>query len=437
LRPTRYAQVIIVTAAVFLFAALLLDDPAFLLCAASLLALLAIFAAAFYIKSKKLIGSLSVTRNLERSITYQGVPCRVEITVQCRIPSDMIAYVSEILPLDVEPERGIADFSIPKEGTTTFAYNLIPYTYGTLRFSGICLDLSDLFYRVSVELTAPAYAGPDLLVRPVPYFGGKILPMEYGEQEIQRISLFKGKIISGFRGYVQKDDIKFVDWKLSAKHEKLIVREYSGAEKMPALIIVDLPERTGELENEAFERLISRVTVEVTRAYERHGAASLMIISGINILGVLIYEQKLQRCIAFISEHAHPQRRLEAAYRIPTRANIRKLELAVRQQVHLERTDTVRKNSLLCIEQVLSRVAPCYETPVFYIQCLRLLKKGFFSEVEVYSMLSGDLSHMRLLISAARHVRLETRVFFSGSYDKTERGQLARHMGVTSIEVIP
>ena len=417
--------------------ALLLDDPAFLLCAAALLALLAVFAFVFYIKSKNLIHSLSVTRKVERSVIYQGFPCKVEITVHCQIPSDMKAEVSEILPVDVEPEREIVDFRIPPEGSKTFTYHIIPYNYGTLRFSGIFLDLSDLFYQISVKLTAPVYSGPEIQVRPVPYFEGKIIPIEFGEQEINRISLFKGKIISGFRGYVQKDDIKFVDWKMSAKHEKLIVREYSGSEKLPALIIIDLPERIGDLENQAFERLINRVTVEVTRAYEKHGAASLMIISGINILGVLIYEQKLQRCIAFICEHAHPQKRLDAAYRIQTRENIRKLELAVKQQLKQEISDNIQKNYLFRIERIISRVTPCYETPVFYIQCFRLLKRGLFSGVEVYSMLSGDLSHMRLLISAARHVRLETRVFFSGSYDKTKRGQLARHMGIPSIEVIP
>jgi uncharacterized protein (DUF58 family) len=435
-RATRCTRAVIVAASALLFAALLLDDTAFLLCGAALLAVPAVAGYVFYTGTRTVISSVIVTRSVERPVVRQGASVGVDVTVQCRVPPGMQADIREIIPPGIVPETAVPALRLPAAGQVTITYRAIPRIHGALRFSGISIDLSDAFFRATADLTGPAYSGPGIQVQPVPYFARRTTPAGTGERETSRVGVIKSYGVRSVREYVDGDDMKSVDWKLSAKHNRMIVREYGGAEQRPALIVIDLPDRAADPDDPAFVRLINRATGEVTRVVQMQGTVSLMIISGLNTIGVLVAEQKLPRAVSFIREHAHPRQRLHAAYRIPTRNDLRSFRITLERQEDQEIPEDFREY-LYRMGKVVSRGILSYETPAFYLQCSRLFKKAPFGGVEVYSMLDGDLSHLRLLSTAAREVRLGTRIFFAGSYDEAERRSRARFAGVPAVEAIP
>jgi uncharacterized protein (DUF58 family) len=435
-RATRCTRAIIVAAAALVCTALLLDDPAFLLCGAALLAVPAVSGLVFYTKTRGVLSSVSVTRSVERAVIRQGASLGVEAAVHCRLPPGMQADIRELIPVDAEPETEVPALRVPPAGRVTITYRVIPRVHGTLRLPGVCIDLSDAFYETTADLTAPAYSGPEVQVQPVPYFERRTAPVGAGERETSRTGIFKSFGIRSLRYYVDGDDMRSVDWKLSAKHNKLIVREYSGSERHPALIVIDLPDHEGDPEGTAFVRLINHATGEVARVVQAQGVVSLMIVSGLNTIGVLMDEQKLQRAVSYVREQAHPRHRLYAAYRIPTRNDLRRLKLMVDRQEDREIPGD-HQEYLHRLGKVVSRGILGYETPAFYLQCSRLIRRGMFGGVEVYSMLDGDLSHLKLLAAAARELRLGTRVFSAGSYDEAERVRRARFMGVLSVEAVP
>ncbi|MDD1702914.1 MAG: DUF58 domain-containing protein, partial [Methanoregula sp.] len=255
------------------------------------------------------------------------------------------------------------------------------------------------------------------------------------KQETNRVRVFKGMEIRMFRDYHEGDDIKSVDWKLSAKHGKLIVREYTGIEKQPGLIIVDLPLHSLPRDTPEFIRMVKHATGEVSREIETQGTASVVLISGVNIVAGLVSERNRLHCMTFIREHAHPCERLYSAYRLRMRNDLRSLNVSIGREKKQQDPGTMQQY-LDHLENVVSSGIPKYKNPEFYARCSLLVRNGPSGGIRIYSMLKGDLSHIRIILSIARQIGIDVKIFSPGLSDAAVRSRLTRSLGVTGIEAI-
>ena len=150
----------------------------------------------------------------------------------------------------------------PKK-TVKFSYVLEPKVRGEYALGPLSIIVKDRLGFNSVERIVPDSV-TDILVYP-PYddikrieiLGSKrSLQLNYGLQRSKQKGL--GSEFYGMRKYVFGDQFRLIDWKASARTQKLIVKEYEDERDVTVMIIVDSSETMagGAIENTKFEYAI-------------------------------------------------------------------------------------------------------------------------------------------------------------------------------------
>ncbi len=150
----------------------------------------------------------------------------------------------------------------PKE-MVKFSYVLEPKVRGEYALGPLSIIVKDRLGFNSVERIVPDSV-TDILVYP-PYedikrieiLGSKrSLQLNYGLQRSKQKGL--GSEFYGMRKYVYGDQFRLIDWKASARTQKLIVKEFEDERDVTVMIIVDSSETMagGAIENTKFEYAI-------------------------------------------------------------------------------------------------------------------------------------------------------------------------------------
>jgi uncharacterized protein (DUF58 family) len=417
---------------------LVLDDQTCLLAGASLAFLPLAAAGAFLKKTRAILTSVEVDRRPETRVVRQGGEVPLETSIACTVPEGTRVHIRELLPTGMIRPGETPELTLPSAARPLMTYTILPLVHGSLWIGGIRIEIADRFYRTSTDMTGLAYAGPEIEVLPAPCFEAKdSRPDSSGKLEKDRFSIYKGATIRSFREYVPGDDIRVIDWKLSAKHEKFIVREYGAQEKMPGLIVLDLPDRSTVYDTEEFARLINRVTGEAEQAIRTTGEVSILLISGITLVDMLLNERRLSRCVTWLQKEAYPRNRLYYAYRLETQGDIRMTRRNLQRRRELAEETPEMQEFLARYDSILSQDLAHREKYVFDVQFSRLLQQGGpFEEVRIYSLLCGDISHIRHAFAAARNAHLDSRLISPVFRDGTTRLRFARKAGSTRIEAL-
>jgi len=144
-----------------------------------------------------------------------------------------------------------------------FSYILEPKVRGEYPLGPLSLTVKDRLGFNSVERIVPDSVS-DILVYP-PYedikrieiLGSKrSLNLNYGQQRSKLKGL--GSEFYGMRKYVFGDQFRLIDWKASARTQKLIVKEYESERDVTVMILVDSSNSMagGAVENTKFEYAI-------------------------------------------------------------------------------------------------------------------------------------------------------------------------------------
>ena len=141
--------------------------------------------------------------------------------------------------------------------------------------------------------------------------------------EIEKVSHMTGFGVRSIRDYLLGDDLRRVDWKLSAKHDRLLIREYSAVISFSPLIIVDLPLRDTPYSRIDFERMVAAVAGIVEKTVRASDKVSVLLVSGPNILHLIEKEKDLDRCLSELREWLHPAEQNEFFYRFSDRSELR------------------------------------------------------------------------------------------------------------------
>ena len=409
MQGTRLSQGIAALAVVFLAAALALDGAIPLFAGLSLLALLAVRSLHFDRACRALTRSLRVERTLDRRLVLEMNTTGVATRVSLPVPPRVTVRVKELLPPGIFLFRGSLEDEVtgaekPRSREISLSYEIMPRVHGTLRFPGISLRISDRFFVRELSLTAHAYGGTVILVQPYPAFESAKRGSEYGTREIEKSAFLTGLGVRGFRDYMPGDDLRQIDWKLSAKHEKLLIREYMGIMRLGPLLVIDLPDRGVPHDPFAFQRLVRGVAGSVEHSIRSNGHAAYLLISGMNVIAMVPEEKHVPVALARLRDSLHPVDRPVHAYHALDRrdllARIRALEAGQAGEIPPE-VAGFRNVLLRKFEAALGDPS----LPHFSGQIARALSLFNRQEVIVYSLLQGDTSHIRAITAIADRMK--------------------------------
>jgi len=398
---------------ILLFAcAIILDDLAILLAGSTLLAGLFGLWYSFDRRFRQAVASVTVARSLERAVVRTGTTLRVKTAITLQVPDHMEVSVSEIIPAGVVVQDGK---TIASSGTTAapvtwkLAYRITPVVHGTMHFSGITLVAQDTFFESDIALAAEQFRGPVLSVQPRGLFEPSRRGLSAGNLEIEKMAVLSALGVRSLREYYAGDDLRRIDWKMTAKHNKLFVREYAGIMNLPPLIIVDLPWRGAPYPGDEFARMVAAVAGQVEHSTTMNHFSTVLLISGPNILHVIIEEKDLQRSLSELREWMHPVERTSHFYRMTDRSDLRRRIRALEIPSDRIPDSSVEKFLGSLKKQYLSSLQ-VQQTPAFNSQVARTFSTLNVDEVYLFSLLIGDSSHLHQLIRQAKTMKLRVHV---------------------------
>jgi uncharacterized protein (DUF58 family) len=404
---TRLTRGIAALAVLFLATALAIDGEIPLFLGMSLLALVAVRAVLFDRACRKVTGSVRVERAPDRRLVLEMHVTRVTTSVSLTVPNRVTVHLREILPPGMSLSGGTTEAEVagnPEPREIVLPYEITPMVHGTIRFPGISLRIADPFFAREISLTAPAFGGTEILVQPHPAFESPGRAGEFGTREIERSAFLTGLGIRGFREYMAGDDLRQIDWKLSAKHEKLLIREYMGIMHLSPLLVIDLPDRGAPYDPAAFQRMVRGVAGSVEHSLRANGHAAYLLISGMHILGTVSEEKHLPAALSRLRDNLRPVDRSIHAYhaldRRDLRTRIRRIRAGESGEEDPE-VDAYRKALLHGYQSALQDPS----IPHFSGQVARALSLFNRHEVIIWSLLEGDVSHIHTITAIAERMR--------------------------------
>ncbi len=357
---------------------------------------------------RQIVTSLEVHRTIERPQVRKGSTLRIATTVAVTVPAHITAKISDILPVHAALQDG--EISVVAESSPLIRkyrinYRITPLVHGIMHFPGISLEVQNAFFSDQIELSISPFGGPDLIVQPVGLFDPASKRSTLETMEIEKMTSINGYGIRALREYYIGDDMRHIDWKVSAKFNKLFVREYTGLVSRPPLIIADLPWRDSLYSKEEFGRMVTAVVGMAEHTLRSYPYGSVLILSGPNILHSIREEKDLQQCMSALREWMHPVERTVHLYRQRDRSDLR---ARIR---HLENPLTVGKDADMSaffslIKKHYFSVLQHMQAPAFSGQIARTLSPLEIEECYLFSTGCGDLSHIRQIVRQAKTMKI-------------------------------
>ncbi len=436
MRLKRCAQGLSLLAVLLFPGAFILDNMAALFAAGTLLCALCGQYLLFSRRQWSIVRSVSVRRSRSRSLVRRGATIQVTTTVTVTVPPRMQVGVTERIPTSVAVQDGVTSLvadPLPSSQALRLSYRITAVMHGTMHFSGLTLRVSDLFFEDSIDLMADRFCGPSLFVQPTGMFEPSSKRVSIETREIEKMSVLSGLGIRALREYYAGDDLRRIDWKLSAKHDKLFVREYTGVMSLPPLIIVDLPWRGAPCPAAEFDRMVAMVAGMVEYSIRTYQYVSVLVISGPNILNLMADEKDLERCISVLREWMHPAERTVHFYRAADRSDLR-------SQIHAIETaqettpDAATRRFLGSLRAYYGTTLQNQKMYAFTAQVVRALSSLTADEVFLFSLFSGDISHLRQIARQAKTAKIRVNVRMPGTIEPPLRAFYQARLGADTME---
>ena len=393
MEPARNARTVGTMAALFGAAAIFLESPAFCLAAISLLVFLIALAFRFRYRMHRIVASAAVERSANKKTLPQGGTVVILMTFTCRPEQGTSVAVREIPAPGTGSDAPAHVVPVGPDGSATLLYNLTPLVPGKTAAPGIVVTVTDPFFTADLGMTSPPFRGPELEVHPHAAYERARTRSDTAAREKNRASVERGSNIRSFREFLPGDDIRSVDWKMTAKYQRLFIREFMSVENVPPLVVLDVPGSEVAVPDAQLALLINSANKATATAIKAHGSVSLFIISGINVLSILLQERNPQRCTAAILDAAQPQARLYHAYRLKNREALRSVVRTCGRAVLREIGAERRFHSRIAAVCRKSLASP--DVPVFVTQVGKLLRSVQLKEIHLFSLFAGDTSHLQ------------------------------------------
>ncbi len=436
MRATRCTQGIGAVILVLLLFSLIFDEPAAYLPAAALSLFLVYRGIVFDRSLRAVVRSITVSRTTSREILRQGSTVDVTTAFAYRLPDHTALTLQDRPPVGSVSAGGDAAHTTaePGAGSVTVTYRVKVMTRGEISFGGVAVTLADRFFASDIDLAGGSLTAPHLIVHPTGTFEKESGSGDYGDSEKSRPAV-SGYTIHSFREYAMGDDPRRIDWKLSAKHQKLFVKEYTGQQGDLPLIIVDMPDRTLAAENPSTGRLVSAASGALEEAIGEYRFVSLLVISGGNIVRFLPNERDIHRVMAAAGA-MEPTERLVHFYCARDQVSLRAKRGRVERDLGLATANTPDRTFCAGLAEIYRNVQDEQKKTAFEVQVGRVMASTSAGSVYVFSPFTGDISHIWQIVTQARRMRKE--VHLRVPEETCSPGMLRSllHADVGSVEVI-
>lgn len=395
---------------ILIFLAIILDDPVLLMAGTSVGLLLMGLCLLFLQTVEKTYRTINGSWKMEKSLIRQGRSNAIECTLSLEIPPGYKVRYLDTVPPMCSLESGENQTWTDTAGSQilTLSYRFIPHYHGTICHEGGIITIQNRFFRSSLPLRPEKSSTPSVQVQPWPLFG----PVEKrgSGKDLERIGPVKGYSIRQFREYLPGDDIRHVDWKISAKRGTLYIREYATpADEMP-MVIVDLPDSGQEIDIQSFSRMVSSISGYVESKLAKKEPIRLIGISGPNMSDLYYEGYDMAHCLTIIRERIHPIPRTFHLFRFMMRSDMRKeihhaalsmdrSEISGDERSYIVRVRDIRKQHIQ--EVKTTRFAHAMNT---------ILMQRHFHEIILYSLCDGDMSHIREVAALAGRQNIPFRI---------------------------
>ncbi len=410
MQPTRDTRGIAAIGLVLAAFALIMNDLPAIVAAATIGLFLAYRALIFTAECHRFLGDITIRRETDRQVVRQGAVISVSSQIDARQPDRMEVTMRDLLPTLAVPGNETAEQAyLPSStGGWSTSYPIRFLAAGETRFGGFTVTLADPFYRREILCTRREYREPVVRVFPshaaAEIEGGS---REGGQRDHDYLRVVKGQTVRSFRPYRTGDDPRGIDWKMSAKHDRLYVREMSGQSGSMPCIIADLPEVQPSMDQDTFTEFSAAISSAVEGAIQGSGGCSLTIISGADIIGSFTPVEVLHRATGLLGV-LRPVERHTHLYRMRDRASLRTTAK------RLERLQQTSKAEPYLYQNTMLRLYRTFPEQItrspFEAQISSVLEESESDSVYLYTCRGGDTSHIDCIArEAARkgmHVKL-------------------------------
>jgi uncharacterized protein (DUF58 family) len=425
LQLRRCTQGICLVTLLLISGALALDDLVLLLTGSTLAAAMLGQYLIFDSQVRAIASSVQCQRTLSRNMVRRGTSLQVTTRIMFRGSPRIHAVIEDLLPKKTLLMDGITTVTAAPDSprqTYVCRYRIIPLIHGTLRFTGISLTLRNLFFSETIQLSRDTETSPVLSVLPAGLFQAPSSESAEGTRDNRKASIFSTVDIHSLREYLPGDDLRHVDWKISAKYNKMFIRKYSAPTSHPPLLIVDLPWCGAPYPEKAFAKMISEVTGMVTHTLQSFQHISILFISGPNVIHLIREEKNPARCLAELKEWMHPAERSLHFYRMPDRTDLRSQVRHCEDSVTLAH-DPRNRTVLETLRDRYAGVLYCQRNPAFAGQVARTISQLILNDAYLFTLGNGDISHIKHVVRPLRtcQVRVTIRII-----DETRIGSGSR-----------
>ena len=166
-----------------------------------------------------------------------GRPAAGAFAFQHNLRRDLVLQYARVLPAALRQEREVRSITLPPDAETLDAAELLPLRLGAGRFGEVPARLLGRLRLAWWSRKLPQDAGfrvaPDSLQR-----GARPVAGESAGETPRRLP-GAGMELLQLREYVSGDALSRIDWKATARRGSLVSREYSEAQHLELLLVID------------------------------------------------------------------------------------------------------------------------------------------------------------------------------------------------------
>ncbi|MDE4909019.1 DUF58 domain-containing protein [Methanogenium marinum] len=425
MQPTRLCRATVLLGGACIISAWIFDDPSFFFAGGALWLFLLLSLHTSISAARKAALSLTGERHTKERFSRSGTRIHMTNTLTSQVQPGYVLEVEDILPDSATDITGkTTDLISDANGTCTLRYSFRLLAHGTIHPGGITLRCSDALFSITIPVRISSLQNPALFV-----FPEKGQPYEcsggYGDRETMRRTPIKSTGIRSFREYQDGDNMKTIDWKMTARYGKTYVREYTGSEGGTATLIVDLPIDTDAVTEDMFSSVRKAIIQRVADILDRRDSSLMIVLSGSEIVAVMDIVPGAD-ILNQLSDILNPKRRLIPLYRayspIMLAAGIR------------------NAGENMPLSPIAQRATGTFATSAYHIifeeTMYRILSTSQDTEIHCYTTGKGDLSQIWSMATSAYALHRPVILFLPEESFREEIRKEAEFFNVRSFEVI-
>lgn len=192
--------------------------------------------------TQNIVNNFICRRTTDKRIIIIGKNTDIITEFDVKIPHGNKVIVQDIIPEGSVVDKGSSNsLFLITSGKYSLKYSLLCMAHGINRFGGVRISVSDNYFSKHIILHGKNMNDTEVVVFPKPSFiknGFNHLSVK----NTDKMTTFKSQEVKGLREYTVFDDVRTIDWKATAKYDKLHVRDYFNLEQEIQSIIIDLPD---------------------------------------------------------------------------------------------------------------------------------------------------------------------------------------------------